>query len=101
MNLNFYEELKKKLEVLNVISYEELREIMDAFQIASGQGFAIGKTKALLDYLKTGRVLTVEHFDYSDQKKLVSTVNELANIYMDIDNSINLPTDKDFKEYFT
>lgn len=49
MGVDFQQEMSKKLDVSNIISYKEVNDIMIAFQITSGQGFAIGKTKALLD----------------------------------------------------
>jgi hypothetical protein len=36
------------------LSYNELVSIVDAFQVASGQGYAISKTKAILEHLETG-----------------------------------------------
>lgn len=101
MIANFQHELKEQLDSTASISYKEICEILDAFQIASGQGFAIGKTKALLDFLKDGNSITIENFDYSNENKKVSTIKQLANIYKDIDQFIDLTTDKDFKQYFS
>lgn len=92
---------KEKLEANNTISYKEVCEILDAFQIASGQSFAIGKTKALLEYLSKGNSFTIENFEYSNKNKDVSSIKELVNIYKDIDQFIDLTTDKDFKQYFS
>ena len=92
---------KVKLEANNKISYKEICEILDAFQITSGQSFAIGKTKALLEYLKKGNSFVIENFDYSNKNKEASSTIELVNIYKDIDQFIDLSTDKDFKQYFT
>jgi plasmid replication initiation protein len=92
---SFYIALKNQLEVSSTITYREVLEILDAFQIASGQSFAIGKTKALLDFLKQGK-----YFDDTGNTKEVSSVKELVNIYKDIDQFVDLSNDKDFKEYF-
>ncbi|NOS90690.1 MAG: hypothetical protein HOP30_02100 [Cyclobacteriaceae bacterium] len=73
---------------------------MSAFQIASGQNFAIGKTKALLDFIKQGKSIIIENFDYTDKNKEVSSIKELVNIFKDIDQFVDLSNDKDFKEYF-
>jgi hypothetical protein len=97
---SFYIALKDQLEVSSTITYREVLEILDAFQIASGQSFAIGKTKALLDFLKQGKSIKIENFDYTDNTKEVSSVKELVNIYKDIDQFVDLSNDKDFKEYF-
>lgn len=97
----FRQQQKERIENQNTISYKEICEVLNAFQIASGQGFAIGKTKALLDYLKKGNTFTIENFKHSNNQRIVSTVNELANIYKDIDQFVDLPNDKDFKEYFS
>ena len=91
---------KEKLEANNTISYKEVCEILDAFQIASGQSFAIGKTKAFLEYLSNGNSFTIENFDYSNKKIVVSSIKELVNIYKGIDQIIDLTIDNDFKEYF-
>jgi len=101
MSFIFQKQLKDQLEALNAISYKEICEIINAFQVASGQGFAIGKTKALLDYLKGGKSLIIENFEDSNNEMTVSTITELANIYKKIDSYIDLPTDKDFKQYFS
>lgn len=101
MNDNFHYKLKEQLEKTATISYQEICEVLYAFQIASGQGFAIGKTKALLDFLKEGKSIVIENFDYSDDDKKISSIIELVNIYKDIDQFIELNTDKDFKQYFS
>jgi hypothetical protein len=97
----FRQQQKERIENHNTISYKEICEILDAFQIASGQGFAIGKTKALLDYLKKGKNFIIENFEHSNNQRIVSTLSELANIFKDIDQFVDLPNDKDFKEYFS
>ena len=101
MITNYQHNLKKQLDNTATISYKEICEILDAFQIASGQGFAIGKTKALLDFLKGGNSITIENFNYSNENKNVSSTKQLANIYKHIDLYIDLASDKDFKNYFS
>lgn len=98
---NFQHELKEQLDNTASISYKEICEILDAFQIASGQSFAIGKTNALLDFLKDGSSITIENFGYSNENKKLSTIKQLANIYKDIDQYVDLTTDNDFKQYFS
>ncbi|NVO10124.1 MAG: hypothetical protein HXX16_09205 [Bacteroidales bacterium] len=100
-NLDFQQQQKESLKNNPAISYKELCDILDAFQISSGQGFAIGKTKALLDYIKEGHSFTIESFNNSNEQRVVSSINELVNIYKGIDQFIDLSKDKDFKGYFS
>jgi hypothetical protein len=95
-----FEQLKERLAATNTISYKEICDIMDAFQIASGQGFAIGKTKALLDFLYNGHTLTIENFEHTPTHKLITTTTELATIFIAIDAYVDLLNDKHFKDYF-
>lgn len=99
-NLDFRQQQKESIKNNPIISYKEICDILNAFQIASGQGFAIGKTKALLDYIKEGHSFTIENFNNSNEQRVVKSTNELANIYKGIDQFVDLPNDKDFKEYF-
>ena len=101
MSLNIQNQLREQLENKASISFKEICEILDAFQIASGQGFAIGKTKALLDFLKNGKSFIIENFNYTNETKEVSSIKQLVNIYKHIDQFIDLSNDKDFKEYFS
>ncbi len=100
-NFDFQQQQKESLKNNPAISYKELCDILNAYQIASGQSFAFGKTKALFDYLKEGHSFTIESFNNSNEERVVSSINELANIYKDIDQFIDLHKDKDFKEYFS
>lgn len=95
------EQLTKELNTTNAISYNEISNILDAFQIASGQGFAIGKTKAILEFLKNGNSLTIENFNNTNENRKITSISELDDIYKNIDVSVNLSIDKDFIEYFT
>jgi hypothetical protein len=99
-SLDFHQQQKESIKNNPIISYKEICDILNAFQIASGQGFAIGKTKALLDYIKEGHSLTIDNFNNSGKQKTISSINELATIYKDIGQFVDLPNDKEFKEYF-
>ena len=101
MVFSIQQQQKEKLEINNKISYQEVLDVLNAFQIASGQSFAIGKTKALLDFLREGNSIIIENFDYLNEDRKVSTIKQLVNIYKDIDQSIDLTIDKDFKQYFS
>ncbi|WP_047451776.1 hypothetical protein [Alistipes sp. ZOR0009] len=101
MIADFQHKLKKQLEDTSSVSYKEICDILDAFQIASGQSFAIGKTKVLLNYLKSGNSFAIENFDHTNKSKEVSSIIELVNIYKDIDQFVDLSIDKEFKEYFS
>ena len=46
----------ENLQIGNSLSYKELLDIADAFQIASAQSFAIGKTKDLLEFISKGNL---------------------------------------------
>jgi len=100
MSLLIQQKLSEKLNNTGAISFKEICEILDAFQIASGQGFAIGKTKAILEYIKKGNNLIIQNYEYSNNQKIIYSINELINIYKNIDQFIDLSTDKDFKNYF-
>lgn len=100
-SLEFMQQQKERIKNNPTISYKEICDILNAFQIASGQGYAIGKTKALLDYITEGNSFTIDNFNNSGTQKVVSSINELVNIYKDIDQFVDLPKDKDFKEYFS
>ena len=100
MSFAIQREQLEKLEHSGILSFKELTEILDAFQIASGQGLAIGKTKGILDYLRKGNKLVIENFNNSVEDKTVHTKEELAVIYSTIDKYVDLKNDKDFKAYF-
>lgn len=89
----FREELGNR----KTISYEKIREIADAFQVASGQGFAIGHSRAILSFLKDGNALVVE----GDEKNMtLGSPKEFASLLKDLDPYIDLEHDKDFEKYF-
>lgn len=83
-----------------LVDYQELLNITDAFQIASGQSYAIGNTKALLDYLKDGKPITILKFNHSTQSKILKSPKDLAVTFKSIDQYIDLSNDDDFKKYF-
>ena len=99
-SLDFQQQQRESIKNKPIITYKEICDILDAFQIASGQGFAIGKTKALLGYIREGHSLTIDNFNNSNEQKVVKSTNELATIYKVIDQFVDLPNDKEFKEYF-
>ncbi|MEO6904168.1 MAG: hypothetical protein ABI315_13600 [Bacteroidia bacterium] len=100
MSLAIQQKLRDELNNTGAISYKEVCEILEAFQISSGQGFAIGKTKAVLEYLKKERSLIIENFDKSGNSKTIHSIAELAKMYREIDPLIDLSMDKEFKDYF-
>lgn len=50
MSLAIQQKLRDEINNTGTISYKEVCEIVEAFQIASGQRVAIAKTKALFEY---------------------------------------------------
>lgn len=40
------------------------------------------------------------NFNNSNEQRVIKNTNELANIYKGIEQFVDLPNDKDFKEYF-
>lgn len=89
----------KKLKENNTITYEEILEILEAFQIASAQGYAIGKTKGILNYIKNyGKIIIEDHFD--NQKITLMNNHDLSEFYKKIDNSIDIEIDPAFITYF-
>jgi hypothetical protein len=84
----------------NTIDYTDLLKIADAFQIASGQGYAIEKTTVLLDFIKNGYTLVIENFPGASEHKIVSSADELADIFKSIDEYIDLKEETALKRYF-
>lgn len=84
----------------NLIDYKEILGIADAFQIASGQNFAIGKIKGLLEFIIKGNSLKIKNFKQSNNEKIISSIEELEVVFNDIDPYIELKKDKEFKKYF-
>ncbi len=96
----FQIEQKQKLQNKRTINYQEIIDILGAFQIASGQEFAIGKTTAFLDYLKNGNSINIENFNFSGENKKVFNIEQLVDVYKKIDQYIDLSKDKSFESYF-
>jgi hypothetical protein len=84
----------------NTIDYADLLKITDAFQIASGQGYAIEKTTVLLDFIKNGYTLVIDNFQRSGERRIVSSTEELADLFKSIDEYIDLREEAALKKYF-
>lgn len=95
---SFEEEMLDQLKRCGTISYRDILDILNAFQIASGQGFAIGRTKAILNFIRQGGVLKLENIKGMES---ISSFNELADVYKSIDSQIDLFAESEFKEYFS
>jgi hypothetical protein len=100
MQEEFRIKLLDALNESNSIDFKNLLNIADAFQIASGQGYAIGSTKALLDFLKQGNEIKIMNFNGSQSEQLINSPHQLALILRNIDSCIDLRNDIDFKNYF-
>jgi hypothetical protein len=97
--IDFQIEILKKLKIDNTLSYDEILSITDAFQIASGQSYAIGRTKGILDFLKNhGEILVVNIPNGSDLA--LKSAFDLSNLYLSIDKYIDICHDKIFFQYF-
>lgn len=70
----------KKLKNNNIINITEILEISEAFQVASAQGYAIGKTKGILDYLKNYGEIYVEN-TFLKQKQIIKNIYDLSMFY--------------------
>lgn len=92
-------EILKKLKKENIIAYDEILKITDAFQIASGQGFAIGKTKGMLDFLKNCGEIIIKNDE--EIKTVLKTKYDLAKLYFSIDPYIRIENDIIFNSYFS
>ena len=89
----------KKLKENNSITYEEILKITDAFQIASGQRYAVGRTKGMLDFLK--KYGNVDIISFPQEEKIMLKTNEdLYSLFKDIDNDIDIKSDSNFVQYF-
>jgi hypothetical protein len=89
----------KELKNKNEVGYNEILNIANAFQIASGQGYAIGKTKGMLDFLKqNGEILIIS--TTTGEKTIIKTNEDLTSLFRNIDEEININSDPNFKNYF-
>jgi hypothetical protein len=66
-------------------------KIADAFQIASGQELAIGKTKGMLDFLKNCGEIIVRNDE--GVKAVLKTKHDLAAFYSSIDPNVTIEKD--------
>jgi len=89
----------KKLKQNNIIDYSEILNITDAFQIASAQGYAIGKTKGILDFLKKYGHIHIMSIPKKGELTL-KTNDDLYLLFRDIDNDIDIKADSNFESYF-
>ena len=56
-------------------------EIAEAFQVASGQGFAIGKVLGMMNFLLKGHSFLIKDFDGEGKHMQVRTAEELADLF--------------------
>ena len=90
-------QMEQLLEVNQAVPFKGFRDIADAFQVASGQGYAIGKTLGMLSYIKKGHTFLIKGFEGSDVQ--VRTTAELADLFKHLDPYLDLKTEKAFAEY--
>lgn len=89
---NLYKETLDRLKSEKVISSKELYHIAAAFQIASGQGYAISKTKAILDYIIEGNQLIIDEDTY------INSVPDLKIFFLKM--GIDISDNKELSSYF-
>lgn len=89
----------KEFKENNSITYEEILKITDAFQIASGQGYAIGRTKTILDFFKKYGDVHIMSIPKKGELTL-KTNDDLYLLFRDIDNDIDIKADSNFESYF-
>lgn len=89
----------KRLKKNNIVSFEEILNILEAFQIASAQGYATMKTKGILDYLKNHQEIFIDD-TFLKVKYKIKDKYELSAFYNKIDPNINIEKDKIFLNYF-
>ena len=92
-------EVLKQLKQNSTISFEEIKNIIEAYQIASGQGYAIGKTKGILGFLKNyGEIKIIN--DVGELKLILKTKLDLVSLYKSMDHFIDIKNDVNFGKYF-
>lgn len=94
---NYRLEILSKLKKNNIISYNEILDITNAFQIASGQSYAIEKTKGLLDFLNDGKEILITN---APNDIVLRSKTDLYSLYLSIDKYINIVDDSNFSSYF-
>lgn len=92
--------LLKSLAINKSVDYKEIMEIANAFQVSSGQSFAIGKTQALLDFLAQGNEIIIENFQKFGDRNILHSINDLMVLFKNLDEYIDLETDDNFESYF-
>lgn len=68
------------------IESKDIYRMMDAYQIASGQGFFMSTLKAIIDYLKKSSIKVLK----DDNVINISNFSDLAQYLKKIDNVFNL-----------
>ena len=89
----------KRLKKNNIVSIEEILNIIEAFQVASGQGYATMKTRGILDYLKNHQEIFIDD-SFLKAKYKIKDKYELSAFYNKIDPNIELEKDVKFSTYF-
>lgn len=89
----------KRLKENNTLDYNDILYITDAFQIASAQGYAIGKTKGMLDFFKKYGHIHIMYIPKKGELTL-KTNDDLYLLFRDIDNDIDIKADPNFESYF-
>lgn len=81
------------------ISYSYILIIADAFQIVSGQRYALDKTKILLNMLAT-KSLNIEGYPNKPICEIF-TPTDLSNLFKEIDSNIKLEREFELEHYFS
>jgi hypothetical protein len=101
MRDSFKEKMLKQLNQKKFIEYKQVLDICNAFQITSGQDFAIGCTYAILDFILKDGHIDIRDFENQNQVRNASSINEFLEIINSIDKNINLKNDPKFSQYFS
>lgn len=94
------EKMINKLRADSSIDYQEVLDIVDAFQVASGRSYAVGNTKAWLDFLAEGGLITIRNFDRSSSSRILKSAKDLSDMFKTIDQYVDLSSDVEFSKYF-
>lgn len=89
---NLYKETLDKLKSERITDTKELTDIAKAFDTASGQGYAISKTKAILDYIIEGNQLIIDEDTY------INSVPDLKIFFLKM--GIDISDNKELSSYF-
>ena len=98
--MNYQVKMYNSLKEAGHIEFEDLIEIADAFQIASGQSYAIGNTKGIMDYIIENGSIVIRNYSSLENDKQVNSILKLNEIFKQIDKYIDFKNDKDFSQYF-